>query len=298
MLLKIMEKENEKELVRKENPYLIPLAVVVAGILLSGAIINSDNISSSVKVDSKVEVSNSIELPVSWNGLGAELVNNGTIDVNKFKAIYVQKGIFTDEFEKLLLSEDNGKIIITKDNAGYLLNLFWALGLASKNPILESGEMTNPVYGGAQNFASTAGWTMSVGNPMNHYSKHVFFELTGEQQALVDRMSRGIYRPCCNNSTHFPDCNHGMAMLGLLELMASQGVSENKMWQTALIVNSFWFPDTYKTLAEYEKSNGIEWKNIEPKKILGINYSSASGYTKIKTVMNEGKNSAGVGCGV
>ena len=59
---------------------------------------------------------------------------------------------------------------------------------------------------------------------MNHYSMHRFIVLTPEQQALVEKVSKGIYRPCCGNSVYFPDCNHGMAMLGLLELMASQGV--------------------------------------------------------------------------
>jgi hypothetical protein len=44
--------------------------------------------------------------------------------------------------------------------------------------------------------------------------------LTAEQQALVEEVAAEIYRPCCNNSTLFPDCNHGMAMLGFLELLA------------------------------------------------------------------------------
>src|SRR3989344_7376730 len=105
--------------------------------------------------------------------------------------------------------------------------------------------MTNPEYGGAGNFASTGGWTLAKGDAMDHYSAHPFIMLSREHQELVERVSKGIYRPCCNNSTHFPDCNHCMAMLGLLELMASQGVSEEDMWKAALAVNSYWFPDTY-----------------------------------------------------
>ena len=141
--------------------------------------------------------------------------------------------------------------------------------------------MMNPAYGGAGNFASTGGWTIAKGNAMEHYSKHKFFDLTSEQQALVDKVSRGIYRPCCGNPTSFPDCNHGMAMLGLLELMASQGVSEQDMWKTALVVNSYWFPDTYLTIATYMKDKGIDWKDVNPQEILGINYSSAQGYKNI-----------------
>ncbi|PIQ66468.1 MAG: hypothetical protein COV96_01295 [Candidatus Zambryskibacteria bacterium CG11_big_fil_rev_8_21_14_0_20_42_18] len=123
-----------------------------------------------------------------------------------------------------------------------MLNLFWALGLSSQNEILIEGEMSDQRYGGAGRFASTAGWSMAQGDAMNHYSRHQFFDLTPAQQELVEKVSKSIYRPCCGNSTHFPDCNHGMGMLGLLELMASQGANEKEMWETALVVNSYWFP--------------------------------------------------------
>ena len=103
--------------------------------------------------------------------------------------------------------------------------------------------MTDPKYGGAGNFASTGGWTLAQGDVMNHYSMHSFITLTPEQQVLVEKISKEIFRPCCNNSTYFPDCNHGMAMLGLLELMASQGTSEAEMYKIAKEVNSYWFPE-------------------------------------------------------
>jgi len=134
---------------------------------------------------------------------------------------------------------------------------------------------------------------------MDHYSQHTFFTLTTEQQALVDKVSRGIYRPCCGNSTHFPDCNHGMAMLGLLELMASQGVSEPDMWKTALAVNSYWFPDTYLTIATYMKNKGVDWQNVNPQEMLGINYSSAQGYAQISSqVLKPQEQRGGGGCDV
>jgi len=188
---------------------------------------------------------------VQDGGISKFMQRIGTAISKNFNEKYEERGAFTDEYRTLLSGTSNGKLKITKENAGYLLNLFWALGLASKNPILDSGEMQNKAYGGAGNFASTGGWTLAAspatgsgqGDAMEHYSRHMFFALTPEQQALVDKISSGIYRPCCNNSTHFPDCNHGMAMLGLLELMASQGVSEANMWKTALSVNSYWFPD-------------------------------------------------------
>src|SRR3989344_4318375 len=158
---------------KENNPLLLPAAIIMAGVIIALGIVYQPQ--SSVRVVKEAPLKEKFELPVIWNNLG--------------------------------------KLEITRENAELLLNLFWALGLASKNEILEKGEMANPKYGGAGNFASTGGWTIVKGNAMDHYSSHKFFNLTPEQQALVDKVSRGIYRPCCGNSTHFPDCNHGMAML-------------------------------------------------------------------------------------
>jgi len=250
-------------------------------------------------LEEKVLPTDGVVLPVKWGDLGAQLVSVGAIDEEKFTSLYDQRGQFTEEYKKLLLGNSDDKLKITEENAGYLLNLFWALGLANNNPILTSGEMSNKKYGGAGNFASTGGWVLASGSPMDHYSRHELFRLTPEQQSLVDSVSRGIYRPCCNNSTHFPDCNHGMAMLGLLELMASQGASEEEMYKAALAVNSYWFPDTYVTIAAYMKNKGVEWKDINPQEILGINYSSASGYQRIAAQVTEPQQQrGGSGCGV
>lgn len=258
---------------------------------------NQDKTLLLSSLEEEVLPSQGVTLPIVWGDLGVQLINSGTIDSEKFKAMYESRGQFTDEYKKLLLDQNNGKLKITKENSGYLLNLFWAFGLANKNSILEEGEMMNPDYGGAGNFASTGGWTLAKGKPMDHYSRHSLIILTSEQQALVDKVSRGVYRPCCINSTHFPDCNHGMAMLGLLELMASQGISEQDMWKTALMVNSYWFPDTYLTIATYMKDKGIDWKDVNPQEMLGINYSSSEGYKNIASQVvlpKQQQNSCGI----
>ena len=283
----IMENEN------KDNPYILPIAVVIAGVMIAGSLIYNagDSVPQTKAIKDAVSLNNAngIVLPVTWGDLGSRIVSAGVIDAVKFKAIYGEREVL----------DNDGKLKITNENAGYLLNLFWALGLASKNPILESGEMTNPKYRGAGNFASTGGWTIAQSNAMNHYSRHIFFDLTPEQQTLVDKVSRGIYRPCCGNSTHFPDCNHGMAMLGLLELMASQGVNEEEMWKTALAVNSYWFPDTYLTIAAYMKGKGVDWKDVNPQEMLGVDYSSAQGYAKIAAqVALPSQQGSGSSCGV
>lgn len=226
--------------------------------------------------------SDGITLPIKWNNLGAKMVEVGVIDSDKLESLYSQRGGLNKEEKKLLYGDRNGKLVINKQNSGYILNLLWAFGLANKNPILEDGPMQDPQYGGdASRFASTGGWSLAKGNVMDHYSKYDFITLTEEQQGLVERVSQNIYRPCCGNSVHFPDCNHGMAMLGLLELMASQGVSEEEMYKVALQVNSYWFPDTYLTIAKYFEKRGADWSEVSPKEVLGSAYSSAQGYRQI-----------------
>jgi hypothetical protein len=213
--------------------------------------------------------------------LGKRMAEAGVIDREKFLSLYAHDAVLAKEAAYLLNADNTKALEITQTNAGLLLNFFWALGLGNKNEILEKGEMSNPRYGGAQNFASTGGWTLAKGNAMEHYSRHTFFNLTSQQQALVEKISGGIYRPCCGNSARFPDCNHGMAMLGLLELMASQDASAEEMWQTALTVNSFWFPDTYLTIATYMQDRGVNWEEVNPEEVLGINFSSAQGFARV-----------------
>lgn len=244
-------------------------------------------------------------LPAVWGDLGKKLVDAGVIDSEKFEKIYATRGGLSEEERGLLYGTGNGQLKITSQNSGLWLNLLWALGLANKNEILEKGPMMDKKYGGdASKFASTGGWSLakgpstSSGQAMSHYSKHSLLALTPEQQEMVVRVSQGIYRPCCGNSTYFPDCNHGMAMLGLLELMASQGVNEQDMYKTALAVNSFWFPDTYLTIAKYLESKNISWNRADPKEILGIDYSSGSGYSRIRAEVEPVKLKSGGSCGI
>ena len=290
---------------KMEKNILLPISIIISSVLLSGSWIYTTGLNAARNVEPNIKSKEStllpdaVELPVVWGTIGAELVKTGVIDEDKFSAIYKERGAFTGDYQKLLTGQNNGKLKMTQANAGYLLNLFWALGLGNKNQILEGGEMANPAYGGPANFASTGGWTIAKGDPMDHYSRHSFVTLTPAEQLLVDKVSLGIYRPCCGNSTHFPDCNHGMAMLGLLELMASQGVSERDMWKTALAVNTFWFPDNYRTIRTYMKQKGIEWKDVNPQDILGEEYSSAAGYARIASqVISEENEPSGSGCGV
>ncbi|MEK7621630.1 MAG: hypothetical protein AAB415_00445 [Patescibacteria group bacterium] len=256
---------------------------------------------SPATMEEKVLPPAGVILPIRWGNLGKQMTAAGVIDREKFQQLYMSRGGLTAEIKSMLDGENNDEIRITPANAGAMLNLLWAFGLGSKNDILEAGPMADKKYGGdgppAGGFASTGGWTLAKGDAMDHYSRHQFFNLTSDQQTLVERVSKGIYRPCCGNSTYFPDCNHGMAMLGLLELMAAQGVSEEEMYRTALAVNSYWFPDTYLTLATYMKNKGVDWSEVNPQEILGINYSSGQGFAKIASQVAAPSRSQGGGCG-
>lgn len=306
-----MEYTNNNES-NKEDRFL-PLAIVLAAAMIAGAWIytSGPKISRTPKqtgsvaesalssdFENKVLPSSGAVLPVRWGDLGIKLVGTGVIDRSKLEELYAARGGLDREVKTLLENVYDDQMVMTADNAGFLLNLFWALGLGTKNDILEKGPMADSQYGGAENFASTGGWTLARGDAMDHYSRHPFIVLTPEEQQLVERVSKNIYRPCCNNSTYFPDCNHGMAMLGLLELMASQGVSEEKMYKVALQVNSYWFPDTYLTIAKFLESKGTSWEKANPKEILGYQYSSFSGYQRILSRITAPERKSGGSCGV
>lgn len=239
-----------------------------------------------------------VELPVVLGDLGQKLIGKGVIDKDLFESLYAQRGGMGEYEKNLLYGEEDNELIITEQNASFLLNIFWALGLGNKSAVLDEGPMVDERYGGAGGFASTGGWTLSVGDSMEHYSKHDFIVLTSEQEALVAKAAQNIFRPCCDNSTYFPDCNHGMAMLGFLELMAFQGADEEEMYEAALRLNAYWFPATYLTIAEYLDKIDKSWDELSPKEILGFDYSSSSGFRQILSKVNPVQSKGGAGCGV
>lgn len=196
-------------------------------------------------------VSQTVLYSLNWGDLGIKMVEAGVIDNKKMENLHMMRGGMTDSDRKFMYG-DNGALEINDENSAMALHMLWALGLSNKNPVLEEGPMMDPRYGGVGNFASTGGWTLGKGGAMDHYNMHKLVTLTAREQLLVERVAKNVYRPCCKNSTYFPDCNHGMAMLGLLELMASQGATEKEMYKTAEEVNALWFPG--QTASEQPKS--------------------------------------------
>ncbi len=132
------------------------------------------------------------------------------------------------------------------------------------------------------NFASTGGWTVGTKDSTALYSSSELIKLTADQQARVEEVAKNAYRPCCGNSTYFPDCNHGMALLGLLELMASQNASVDQMYTAAKEVNAFWFPDQMQEVATYLKAvEGKDFKSADPKRVVSAKLFSSQGYQKV-----------------
>lgn len=297
---------------KSKFPLTLPVSIMMAGGLIAAAVLYVNQPAAPAApsqlsaaadaeakaLESEIFPADGLVLPIKLGDLGAQLVANGAIDQAKFEALYADQGNLAEAAKALLAGAQSEPVKMDHNNAGLLLNFFWAFGLANKNEILEAGPMSDPRYGGAGGFASTAGWTIAQGKAMDHYSRYALITLTPDQQKLVEAVSQNIYRPCCGNPTYFPDCNHGMAMLGLLELMAAQGADEETMYKTALAVNSYWFPDTYLTIAKYFKNKGTVWSAMSAKELLGYNYSSGRGYQNILTQVAPPTQSGGGSCGV
>lgn len=208
-----------------------------------------------------------------------KLVEKGVIDQNKFKAIYNERAGLPSELEDVLTKPSYDPILLTRDNANIYVNLLWALGLSN----YMSTNKDSPINGESLfNFASTGGW--NIGKEENggaYFNKFRIVELTPTQEALVTEIAKNTYRPCCNNSTFFQDCNHGSALLGLLQLGASQGLTAEELYRETLFFNSFWFPHNYVQTALYFKViKNTDWEKVDPKEVMGYNYSAISNWAK------------------
>ena len=228
---------------------------------------------------------------LSWGEIGPKLIASGVIDWEQYKDYFDGLDIFS--------GPTNEKIAINEQNSRALVNTLWALGLVNKSKVLDEGPMktsgTDP-----GNFASTGGWTLGKKEAMALYSSESLIPLTEKQQDLVQMIAANVYRPCCGNSVAFPDCNHGMAALGYIELAVYSGLSEEQIYKDLLAFNSFWFPQTYVEMAVYfQKQQNLDWDKVDAKTALSYDYSSAAGAAKIsKQVQNvPGLQSQGGSCG-
>lgn len=231
------------------------------------------------------------------------LVEQGVIDKEKFEAIYQSRGGLPKDLADVLEKPSKKRVLLTQENSQIFVNLLWALGLSN----YMSTNQESPVNNSSLfNFASTGGWTL--GKEQNggaYFNKFKIVSLTSQQEELVTRIAKNTYRPCCDNSTFYQDCNHGSALLGLLQLGASQGLSEKELYREALAFNSFWFPHNYIQTALYFKvKKNIDWEDVDSKEVMGYNYSAITPWInnvqkEISSIPNLLPKSEGGGsCGV
>jgi hypothetical protein len=205
-----------------------------------------------------------------------KLIAAGALDPDKLRA---SDRDLPDWVERLLWAPSEDPILFSEQTAPYLVNLLWPLGLANRVSFNEKSPISAVRIPG---FASTGGWTLGrAPNGYAYFNRVDAIELTDAQQAIVLEVAKTTFRPCCDNSTFFQDCNHGSALLGLLELAASQGATEQGLYGLALTANSFWFPDYYaKTALYFAHFHHKDWSAMPPKAILGREYSSLTGWEK------------------
>ncbi|NIM92769.1 MAG: hypothetical protein GTO18_03520 [Anaerolineales bacterium] len=286
---------------------LLPLGVVIA--VLSTPLLppewkvdfSNEQVSPSSLIPGEVteiELSELVEqvlppegyrLDVNYGQLGPQLRESGAIDFARFVERYKKGGApLTDLQQRILTENIDEPIVIDRANAHFLLNFFWALGLTNKNPILENGPMMEYSEGNIGRFASTGGWTLGQKDPTELYSSAKILSLTPGQQALVEKVSAIVYRPCCNNPTIFPDCNHGMAMLGLLELLAANGSTEAEMMEAAKYFNAFWFPQQSIEVATFfQTTKELIFSKVDAELVVGPQIFSGSGFKGLHDWLGE-----------
>lgn len=221
----------------------------------------------------QVAPSTGITIRVRWGDMGQRLVATGAIDISNFLSLY---GTLNNEQLEILQGDTLEQITLTPANIQFWTNVLWSLGLTQESKVLTEGPMKQreaeiPLG----NYASTGGWILGSKPAIELYNSTRLIALTPEQDAMIYRVAEHLYRPCCGNSTAYPDCNHGMAVLGLLALMAAQGATEAELYKAALTFNSYAFVGTYVTMAAYFDQSGVYWSEVDPVVVLGFDYSSA-----------------------
>jgi hypothetical protein len=205
-----------------------------------------------------------------------KLIVAGALDPDKLRSL---NGDLPDWVERVLQGPSAEPIVFSRETAPYLVDLLWPLGLANKTAFNWKSPIATVSIPG---LASTGGWTLGRDQKgYVYFNKIDAVPMTGQAEALALEVATNSFRPCCNNNTFFQDCNHGSALLGLIELAASQGATAEAIYRVALAANSFWFPKQYaKTALYFAHFEGRWWNDVAPQRILGADFSSLSGWRR------------------
>ena len=227
-------------------------------------------------------------IDASWGNVMPRLVELGVVDVAKFSAAASRAGSPPTASQQRILSDPSDETVrIDATNGRFVLNALWALGLANRNPVLANGPMATLDEARRARLASTAGWTLGKEPGPQYLSQFDIVPLTAEQQAILEEVAYNSYRPCCDNPTAFPDCNHGAAALALAEMAAAEGASADEIFAALKGFNSFWYPDRYYALAIYFERQGHAWEDVDPRIVLGAEFSSGTGWQRVAAQLQQ-----------
>jgi len=261
---------------RSAHSFKTSALVFLTGSLLATSAMTAQSVQVYQETIEQVLPAKGHQSKVSLADSLVKLTQAGVIDRKKLEAIYADAGGAPEELKILLDEPSSRPILLTQANARLYVNLLWPLGLANHMESNSASPLNGPAL---MSYASTGGWTLGrQANGGAYFNKFPIVKLTAQQEAMVVRIAKNSFRPCCNNSTFFQDCNHGSAMLGLLTLGASQGLTEPDLYREALVFSSFWFPEHAAHTALYFKvAKGTDWTKVDAKTALSANYFSASG---------------------
>lgn len=215
---------------------------------------------------------NGYTLPVQYGQMGPRLLEAGVIDVAALKQHYQQTGqVLSDKDIELLIRGSQEPVVINHQNASFLLTLFWGLGLANQNPILDKAPNQK-----------VSDWNVGRKSGSDLFSSTLILKLSPDQQARVEEVAKAVYRPCSDASSLSPDSKQSMAMLGLLELMASQNAGSDAMFSAAKQVNAFWFPQqTLEQAIFFVATQLKDYVNVDARWLNSQQYFSATGFRQL-----------------
>lgn len=243
-----------------------------------------------------------VELPVTFGDSVQRLVRGGAIAPAKLERLYAKRGGLPDWVGTLFSKGSTKPIRFSAATAPVLLNLLWPLGLANRAAFNARSPLKGPRVG---RFASTGGWTLGTRPGGELFNGIDAVPLDAAQGRVVVEAARASFRPCCDNSAFFQDCNHGSALLGLYQLAAAQGASAAELFRIGKLANSYWYPQQYLATAIYfRRVEDLAWSEVDPARLMGRRYSSASGWrrnvdARLRAAgLRPGNDSSGGGCAV
>ncbi len=235
-----------------------------------------------------------------WGNSIKKLVDAGALNVSNLTII------LNNSHQPLTLSEKEilngtytGYIQFNSTNTEFVQLVLWGLGINDNNTIITKGPIINasipyansinnnatlkqklnqnvtPYWVAGRYFASTGGY-----GPIGKLQLGMLniLSLSPSEQIIADYTAENSYRPCCDNPTAFPDCNHGATALGLIELLASQGANQSQIFSAVRYFNQYQFPQQYTEIAAYFDSQGQNYSQVNSSKVMGYSFSSLSGY--------------------